>query len=137
MNAIHPIAQTNDKVTPRRTDFERMLEAVEDAEGIMVLRTEEAREKEVGKKVARADHLPVELVVRLLAGEHPVRIWREQRGLSPQALADKAGMARSYLVEIERHKKPGSVATYRRLANSLGVTIDDLLPPEAGEPTGH
>jgi ribosome-binding protein aMBF1 (putative translation factor) len=137
MNVIRPIAQTDDTVTLRRTDFEMMLEAVEDAEDIMALRHAEARENEIGKEAARADHLPVELVMRLLAGEHPVRIWREHRGLSPQALADKAAMARSYLVEIESHKKPGSVAVYRRLANALGVAVDDLLPPEEDEGAGH
>ncbi|MDA8232007.1 MAG: helix-turn-helix transcriptional regulator [Magnetospirillum sp.] len=106
------------------------MEAIEDAEDVVALRTAEAREKEIGKEAARADHLSVELVMRLMAGEHPVRIWREQRGLSPQALADKAGVGRSYLVEIEGRKKPGSVAAYRRLANALGVAVDELLPPK-------
>jgi ribosome-binding protein aMBF1 (putative translation factor) len=133
MNAIHPIAQTDDTVTLRRSDFEMMLEAVEDAEDIVALRSAEAREKEIGKEAVRADYLPAKLVMRLIAGEHPVRVWREQRQLSAQALADKAGLGRSYLVEIERHKKPGSVAAYRRLASALGVTVDDLLPPEADE----
>lgn len=134
MNAIHPIAQTDETVTLRRADFEMMLEAVEDAEDTVALRGAETREKEVGKESARADHLPVELVMRLMAGEHPVRVWREHRDLSPQALADKAGVGRSYLVEIEGHKKPGSVAAYRRLASALGVAVDDLLPSEEVEP---
>lgn len=134
MNAIHPIAQTDDTVTLRRADFEMMLEAVEDAEDTVALRGAETSEKEVGKELARADHLPVELVMRLMAGEHPVRVWREHRDLSPQALADKAGVGRSYLVEIEGHKKPGSVAAYRRLANAIGVAVDDLLPSEEVEP---
>ena len=133
MNAIHLIAQTSDTVTLLRADFELMLEAIEDADDAMALRIAEAREKEVGKEAARADHLSIELVMRLMAGEHPVRIWREQRGLSPQALADKAGVGRSYLVEIEAHKKPGSVSAYRRLAKALSVTVDTLLPPEVDE----
>ena len=133
MNAIHPIAQTDDTVTLRRADFEMMLDAVEDAEDIMALRTAAAHETEVGTAAARADHLPVDLVVRLLAGEHPVRVWRQQRDLSPKALAAKAGIGRSYLVEIEGHKKPGSVAAYRRLAKALGVAVDDLLPGEGDE----
>lgn len=118
-------------MTLRRTDFERGLEAVEDAEDILALGAAEAREKDLGKAAARADHLPVELVVRLMAGEHPVRIWREHRGLSPQALAGKAGVGRSYVLEIEGSKKPGSGAIYCRLASALGVAVDDLLPAEA------
>ncbi|MBF0305811.1 MAG: helix-turn-helix transcriptional regulator [Alphaproteobacteria bacterium] len=105
-----------------------LVEAVEDAEDVATLRIAEAREKEIGKEAARADHLPVELVMRLLAGEHPVRIWRERRGLSSRALAEKAGIARSYLVEIEGRKKIGSVAAYRRLAAALALAVDDLLP---------
>lgn len=130
MNAIHPLAQTDDTVTLRRADFVMMLEAVEDADDSAALRTADGREREIGKTVARADHLPAALVRRLLAGEHPVRVWRERRGLSPQALADKAGMGRSYLVEIEGYKKPGSLAVYRRLAFALDLAVDDLLPPE-------
>ncbi|KJS38264.1 MAG: hypothetical protein VR70_10545 [Rhodospirillaceae bacterium BRH_c57] len=127
MNAIRPIAQTDDTVTLSRTDFEMMLEAVEDAEDIMALRLAESREAEIGSAIARADHLPVEAVMRLMSGEHPVKIWREHRGLSPQDLGNAAGVSRSYLVEIESGRKPGSVVAYRRLAGALGVTVDDLL----------
>jgi DNA-binding XRE family transcriptional regulator len=127
MNVIRPVAQTADTVTLSRADFEAMLEAVEDAEDIAALGIAEAGERELGKKTARADHLPVELVIRLMEGERPLRIWREQRGLSPQKLAEKAGISRSYLVEIESGKKPGSVAAYRKLAQALKVLVDDLL----------
>ena len=72
MNAIHPIAQTDDTVTLRRADFEMMLEAVEDAEDILALRSAEAREKAIGTEAARVDYLPVELVMRLMTGDHPV-----------------------------------------------------------------
>jgi len=98
----------------------------EDAEDIATLTDAAAREKRLGKEAARADNLPVEFVTRLIDGEHPVRIWREFRGLSPLALADKAGVGRSYIAEIEAGKKPGSLAAHRNLAYALGVTIDDL-----------
>lgn len=133
MNNIHLISETNDTVTLRRADFEMMLEAVDDAEDVSALRSAEIREREIDKETARSDYLPVELVMRLMAGEHAVRIWREHRGLSRQALAERAGVGRSYLVEIEGRKKPGSVMAYRRLAKALGVTVDDLLPVEDGE----
>ena len=84
MNAIHPIAQTDDTVTLRRADFEMMLEAVEDAEDIMALRTAAAHETEIGTAAARADHLPVDVVLRLLAGEHPVRVWRQRAACPPR-----------------------------------------------------
>lgn len=76
------------------------------------------------------DYLPITAVRRIMAGEHPVRVWREHRGMKPGALAEASGVSRSYIVEIEAGTKPGSVAAYRGMARALGVTIDDLLPPE-------
>jgi len=142
MNAIRPIAETGDTVTLRRADFEALLEAVEDAEDIRALQAAEAREKETSKEAARTNYLPAELVIRLMAGEHPVRIWREHRGLSQKDLAGKARIARSYLAEIEGYKKPGSLDAYRKLANAFGLTVDDVLPegesgPHAAAPIGR
>ena len=62
------------------------------------------------------------------AGEHPVRIWREHRGMTQVCLAEYAGIDRVYLSEIEGRKKPGSVAALRALAEALSVTTDDLVP---------
>ncbi len=42
-------------------------------------------------------------------------------------LADKAGMSRSYLTEIERLKKPGAIQAFQSLAAALGMAVDDLL----------
>lgn len=130
MNAIRPIAQTNDTVTLSRADYERLLEALEDAEDIAALEAAAAREQTLGEEAAHANYLSAELVSRLLEGEHPVRIWREHRGFSQEELAGQAGVSRSYLAEIEGHKKPGSLDAYRKLANALGLTVDDLLPKD-------
>ncbi len=133
MNAIRPIAQTDETVTLSRADYERLLEALEDAEDIAALEAAAAREQALGEGAAHANYLSAELVSRLLAGEHPLRIWREHRGLSQEGLGRKASIARSYLAEIEGNKKPGSLDAYRKLANALGLTVDDLLPePETG-----
>ncbi|MGB8871030.1 MAG: helix-turn-helix transcriptional regulator [Rhodomicrobium sp.] len=128
MNVIRPIAQTADTVTLSRADYERLLEALEGAEDIAALEAAAAREQALGQEAAHADYLSAELVSRLLAGEHPVRIWREHRGLSQEDLAGKASIARSYLAEIEGRKKPGSLDAYRKLAIALTLTADDLLP---------
>jgi len=128
VNAIRPIHRTEDTVTLRRSDFDALIEALDDVEDTAALIAAGSREVEVGKQAARADHLAVELVLRLVAGEHPVRIWREHRAVSSQTLAETAGISRSYIAEIEGHKKPGSIAAYRRMATALGVTVDDLVP---------
>jgi len=128
VNAIRPIHRTEDTVTLRRADFDALIEALDDVEDTAALNAAGSREVKVGKQAARADHLAVEVVLRLVAGEHPVRIWREHRAVSSQTLAETAGISRSYIAEIEGHKKPGSIAAYRRMATALGVTVDDLVP---------
>jgi DNA-binding XRE family transcriptional regulator len=133
VNAIRPIAQTEETVTLSRADYERLLEALEDAEDIVALEAAAAREQSLGEEAAHANYLSAGLVSRLLAGEHPVRIWREHRGFSQEDLASKARIARSYLAEIEGHKKPGSLGAYRKLANALGLTVDDVLPEGEAE----
>lgn len=66
--------------------------------------------------------------MRVVAGEHPVRVWRDYRGLSAVQLADASGVSKAYLSEIETGKKPGSVDAYKALAGALGVAVDALLP---------
>jgi len=73
------------------------------------------------------DLLPVALVRRMLNGEHPIRIWRQHRGLSMNELARRSGVNPAYLSEIENERKPGSVHAFAALARTLGVHIDDLI----------
>ena len=81
--------------------------------------------------------LPAEMVERLLAGESPVRVWREHRKLTAQGLADATGMAASYISQIETGKRDGTLETMLKIAGALGVLVDDLLnsgaDPRAGE----
>ena len=71
--------------------------------------------------------VPFELVKRIVGGKHPVRAWRDYRGLKAAELAAAAGIAASYLSDIENGKKPGSVKAMKRLAGALNVTVDDLI----------
>ena len=67
------------------------------------------------------------VVEQLATGASPVRVWREYRGLSLRALAEKAGVSAALLSEIETGKKDGSVRTLATLAQVLSVTLDDLV----------
>ncbi len=57
-----------------------------------------------------------------------IRSTRKDLGISQRALADAAGLSRSYLCDIERGRglQP-SVATLDKLAEALGASRDDLL----------
>ena len=71
--------------------------------------------------------VPFALVKRIADGEHPVRVWREYRCMRAGELATAAGIAGSYLSDIENGKKPGSISAMKRIAIALDVTIDDLI----------
>jgi len=75
----------------------------------------------------REELLPAEMVRRMVAGEAPLRVWREHRGLTQAALGEAAGVNRVQIAEIEAGRKSGSVETVRRLAQALGVAIEDLV----------
>lgn len=53
-------------------------------------------------------------------------IWREHRGLTPVALAERSGVNRVQISNIEAGEKTGSVKTLKKLADALGVALDDL-----------
>jgi DNA-binding Xre family transcriptional regulator len=120
------MSDTTETVTLTRAEYEALIERLEDAEDLAAVAAAEAREAALGKEKARADHLPIELVRRLSAGEHPVRVWRVHRGLGRDALAAAAGVAPSYLSEIETRRKPGSFGALAKLAAALRVSLDDL-----------
>jgi DNA-binding XRE family transcriptional regulator len=128
------MSENTDTVTLTRAEYEALLNRIEDAEDNAFLDGVEARERAIGKEKARADYLPAELVRRLIGGEHPVRIWRAHRGLTREALAVAAGIAPSYLTEIETRRKPGSFAALAKLAAALSISLDDLAawlqPPQ-------
>lgn len=102
-------------------DYLKLLEAAEDA-------ADRASIAEVRGKLAAGEEemLPAAFVDRLIAGENPLRVWREHRGLTCSALAEKAGVVQSYISEIETGKKDGSLKTMKKLADALNVSIDDI-----------
>jgi DNA-binding XRE family transcriptional regulator len=78
--------------------------------------------------IARGDEelVPESYAKRLIAGESPLRVWRDLRGLTQAALATASGVNRVQIANIESGAKTGSVATQRKLAEALGVSLDDL-----------
>jgi len=116
----------SDIVTLTRAEYEALLARLEDAEDGGALDTAERREAALGKDAARADYLPAELVHRLLAGEHPVCVWRAHRGLTREALAATAGVSPSYLTEIETGRKRGSFDALAKIAKALSISLDDI-----------
>jgi hypothetical protein len=72
------------------------------------------------------ESVPAAVVDRLLAGENPARVWREHRGLTLSAVAEKAGIGKGYLSQIEKGERRGTVATLGKLALVLRIDLVDL-----------
>jgi ribosome-binding protein aMBF1 (putative translation factor) len=70
--------------------------------------------------------IPLEIVERRLAGESPVKIWREYRGLTQEGLAETSNVSRSMVAAIEARHKKGGIATLKKLAFALKVDLDHL-----------
>lgn len=76
---------------------------------------------------AEEETFPAELVNRLIDGEHPIKVYREYRGLSQAQLAKKVGTDRLYISQIETRKARGGRELLRKIARTLGVRVDSIL----------
>lgn len=56
-----------------------------------------------------------------------VKMLREKRNLTQEDLAEKAGIHRTYLSDIERGSRNVALINIERLAQSLSVSIHDLF----------
>ena len=56
-----------------------------------------------------------------------IRKRREEVGMSQTVLAEKSGLHRTYINNIERGSKNISIESLKRIADSLSTTVSDLL----------
>lgn len=112
----------NEMVTIPREEYDRLLAAAED---LADLQTYDRAKTALA--TGEDELIPADYANRLLDGESPLRVYRELRGMTQAALAEKAAVNRVTVAEIEIGRKQGSVATLRNLAEALGVRLDDLV----------
>lgn len=109
-------------VTIPREEYERLLAFAEDAKDAAAVARFRAR-----LAAGEEELVPAAVLDRLLAGESPLRVWREHRGLTQSGLARASGVNRVVVADIEARRKGGSVRSLKALAAALGVGIDDLV----------
>ena len=56
-----------------------------------------------------------------------IRLLRSRKGWSQQILADHAGMNREHLSELENGKWDASSGLVARIAEALGVTLEEFF----------
>jgi antitoxin component HigA of HigAB toxin-antitoxin module len=100
--------------------WERVKEMVEDAEDAAAYADAVANDDGV--------RYPAAVACAMADGAHPVKAWREHKGLTLQALAEAAGVSKPYVSQIEGGKRAGTAATLKKLAAALDVPLGALLP---------
>lgn len=80
-----------------------------------------------GKAGGGVESFPIDVVNRLIEGEHPVRVFREYRGITAADLARKIGISKAGISQIETRKRRPTVQRLKTIAEVLGVTVDDLI----------
>lgn len=69
-------------------------------------------------------------------GDH-LREVRQARGLSLRALAERLGVSPSLISQVETGRARPSVRTLYAMANELGISLDELMFPDAPPDTGN
>jgi ribosome-binding protein aMBF1 (putative translation factor) len=101
-------------------DYTTLLAKAEDHHDIQAANEARAR-IDAGEEI-----FPSNVIEALLDGAVPARVFREHRGLRAGELAEKVGISQGYLSEIEAGKKTGSLSVLKRIAEVLGVELNDL-----------
>lgn len=102
-------------------DYQHFLELLEDE-----IDTRAVADFHEAYTAGREFLVPDEIMRRELAGESPIKLWREHRNLTQQELATRAGISKPYLSQIETGKRQGTVETLSALARSLDVPLDAI-----------
>src|SRR5437588_12571268 len=55
---------------------------------------------------------------------------RRYRRCTLRVVAERAGLSESFLSQVERGRASASIASLRRIADGLGISISDLFQPE-------
>lgn len=112
----------SETVTIPKAEYERLLDVASDLDDIAIFDRVRA-DLVSGKEEA----LPEEFALRLIEGESPLKVYRNLGGMTQAALSNATGVNRVQITDIEAGRSQGSIGTVRKLAETLSVTIDDLV----------
>ena len=59
-----------------------------------------------------------------------LREIRTERRCTLREVADRAGLSESFLSQVERGRASASIASLRRIADGLGISVADLVQPD-------
>jgi len=108
----------NEMISIPKDEYERLMRAAEDLEDLEAIKAYLADPKE---------GIPLVFMERMIDGESPLSVYREWRGFNQSSLSKASGVNRVQIADIEAGRSSGSIATLKKLADALDVSIDDLV----------
>jgi len=70
--------------------------------------------------------IPLKVFHSISDGDHPIRAWRKYRGMTQKQVAEAIGVTKVYVSQIECGVRSGQMSIIAKIADVLGVTLDDL-----------
>lgn len=102
----------------------RLKKLMDDAEMLADVKAYDAAKRRLER--GEDELIPLEITERRLAGENAVKVWREHRVMTQDALAKASGVSRPMIAAIESGHKSGGIATLKKLAEALRIDLDHL-----------
>jgi DNA-binding XRE family transcriptional regulator len=118
-----------EKITRRGKEFavlplDELKRLMDDAEMLADVKAYDAAKLRLAR--GEDEVIPLDITERRLAGENPVKIWRDYRGLTQEGLAKKSKVSRPMIAAIESGHKTGGIDTLKKLAVALKVDLEHL-----------
>lgn len=105
--------------------YETYLELVEKAE--MLLDIQDYDSAKASLERGDDELVPSEIVYAILDGENAIKVWREFREMPQQELAEKSGISKPYLSQLETNKRKGSVEVLSAIAKTLNISLENIV----------
>jgi DNA-binding XRE family transcriptional regulator len=100
------------------TEYRDLIKRLEDLEDVRDVREYRANPGE---------SFPAAVVNQLIDGIPPVKVFREYRGMTLEALGTICGVSAAALSQIENGKREPSVGLLKKLSAALRVDVDILI----------
>ena len=105
-----------------RAEYEALLDVVE------VIEDAAAAERSLARIASGEEELISESELDdYLAAPTPLAFWRKKRGSTAEVLAERAGLSPACFLEIEGGQRPSTSIELRKLADTLKISVDDLV----------
>lgn len=73
-----------------------------------------------------SETFPMEVVLALLEGKSPIKVYREYRGMSQVSLAQKVNVSKQYISQLENRGRAGTTKVLKAIAKTLKIDLSDI-----------